>query len=102
MSDTIEILKIQDLEPFPDHPFQVREDDAMKETAESVKTYGILTPILVRPLENGHYQIVSGHRRTKACEMAGVEEMRKDHLRDKMGRFLAFFDLLVYNDSGRK
>ena len=49
MSDTIEILKIADLEPFPDHPFQVREDDAMKETAESVKTYGILTPILVRP-----------------------------------------------------
>jgi len=75
LSDTIEILKIQDLEPFPDHPFQVREDDAMKETAESVKTYGILTPILVRPLENGHYQIVSGHRRTKACELAGVEEI---------------------------
>ena len=75
MSDTIEILKIQDLEPFPDHPFQVREDDAMKETAESVKTYGILTPILVRPLENGHYQIVSGHRRTKACELAGVDEI---------------------------
>ena len=75
MSDTIEILKIADLEPFPDHPFQVREDDAMKETAESVKTYGILTPILVRPLENGHYQIVSGHRRTKACELAGVEEI---------------------------
>ena len=75
MSDTIEILKIADLEPFPDHPFQVREDDAMKETAESVKTYGILTPILVRPLENGHYQIVSGYRRTKACELAGVEEI---------------------------
>ena len=75
MNDTLEILKIQDLEPFPDHPFQVREDDAMKETAESVKTYGILTPILVRPLENGHYQIVSGHRRTKACELAGVEEI---------------------------
>ena len=75
MSDTIEILKICDLEPFPDHPFQVREDDAMKETAESVKTYGILTPILVRPLENGHYQIVSGHRRTKACEIAGVDEI---------------------------
>ena len=75
MSDAIEILKIADLEPFPDHPFQVREDDAMKETAESVKTYGILTPILVRPLENGHYQIVSGHRRTKACELAGVEEI---------------------------
>ncbi|MBQ3881123.1 MAG: ParB/RepB/Spo0J family partition protein, partial [Bacteroidales bacterium] len=75
LSDTIEILKIADLEPFPDHPFQVREDDAMKETAESVKAYGILTPILVRPLENGHYQIVSGHRRTKACELAGVEEI---------------------------
>ena len=75
MSDTIEILKVKDLEPFPDHPFQVREDDAMRETAESVRTYGILTPILVHPLENGHYQIVYGHRRTKACELAGVEEI---------------------------
>ena len=75
MSDRIEILRITDLEPFPDHPFQVREDDAMRETAESVKEYGILTPILVRPLENGHYQIVSGHRRTKACELAGVDEI---------------------------
>ncbi len=75
MSDRIEILRITDLEPFPDHPFQVREDDAMRETAESVKEYGILTPILVRPLENGHFQIVSGHRRTKACELAGVDEI---------------------------
>jgi ParB family chromosome partitioning protein len=75
LNDRIEILKTTDLEPFPDHPFQVREDDAMRETAESVKTYGILTPILVRPLENGHYQIVSSHRRTKACELAGLEEI---------------------------
>ena len=75
MSDRIEILKTTDLEPFPNHPFQVREDDAMRETVESVKEYGILTPILVRPLENGHYQIVSGHRRTKACELAGVDEI---------------------------
>jgi ParB family chromosome partitioning protein len=75
LSDRIEILRITDLEPFPDHPFQVREDDAMRETAESVKEYGILTPILVRPLENGHFQIVSGHRRTKACELAGVDEI---------------------------
>ena len=75
MSDRIDILKITDLESFPDHPFQVREDDAMRETAESVKEYGILTPILVRPLENGHFQIVSGHRRTKACELACVDEI---------------------------
>ena len=75
MSDRIEILRTTDLEPFPDHPFQVREDDAMRETVESVKEYGILTPILVRPLENGHFQIVSGHRRTKACELAGVDEI---------------------------
>ena len=75
MNDKIEILKIKDLEAFPEHPFQVREDDAMRETAESVKTYGVLTPILVRPLEDGHFQIISGHRRTKACEMAGVDEI---------------------------
>ena len=75
VNDRIEILKIKDLEAFPEHPFQVREDDAMRETAESVKTYGVLTPILVRPLEDGHFQIISGHRRTKACEMAGVDEI---------------------------
>ena len=75
MNDTIQIIKIKNLEPFPDHPFQVREDDAMNETVESVKTYGILTPILVRPLENGNFQIVSGHRRTKACELAGVNQI---------------------------
>ncbi len=69
-----EILDIQvkDLRPFPNHPFQVRDDDAMKETVESVKQYGILVPIVVREKDDG-YEIISGHRRKRACELAGIE-----------------------------
>ncbi len=69
-----EILDIQvtDLRPFPNHPFQVRDDDAMKETVESVKQYGILVPIVVREKDGG-YEIISGHRRKRACELAGIE-----------------------------
>ncbi len=69
-----EILDIQvtDLRPFPNHPFQVRDDDSMKETVESVKQYGILVPIIVREKDGG-YEIISGHRRKRACELAGIE-----------------------------
>lgn len=71
--ETIIEVKIGDLHPFPNHPFQVRDDDSMKETVESIKEYGVLSPIIVRPREEGGYEIVSGHRRTHACELAGVE-----------------------------
>ncbi len=69
-----EILDIQlkDLRPFPNHPFQVRDDDSMAETVESVKQYGILVPIIVREKDDG-YEIISGHRRKRACELAGIE-----------------------------
>ncbi len=71
-----EILDIQvtELRPFPNHPFQVRDDDAMKETVESVKQYGILVPIIVREKDDG-YEIISGHRRKRACELAGIENI---------------------------
>lgn len=72
MENIIEV-KIGDLHPFPNHPFQVRDDDSMKETVESIKECGVLSPIIVRPREEGGYEIVSGHRRTHACELAGVE-----------------------------
>lgn len=74
MENIIEV-KIGDLHPFPNHPFQVRDDDSMKETVASIKEYGVLSPIIVRPREEGGYEIVSGHRRTRACELAGVESV---------------------------
>ena len=57
--------------PFPNHPFQVRDDDSMRETVESIKTYGVLQPAIVRPTKDGDYEILSGHRRKHACELAG-------------------------------
>ena len=69
------MIRLIDLHPFPNHPFKVREDEAMKETAESVKDVGVLTPAIVRPRKEGGYEIISGHRRKRACEMAGLAEM---------------------------
>ncbi len=63
------------LRPFPNHPFKVRDDDAMKETVESMKQFGILVPAIVRPLDGGDYEIVAGHRRAHAAELAGISEM---------------------------
>ena len=68
-------LPLSELHPFPNHPFQVREDDSMKETAESIKQFGVLVPALVRPVPDGGYEIVAGHRRKHASELAGLETM---------------------------
>ena len=66
---------LSELHPFPDHPFQVREDASMQETAESVKEYGVLVPALARPREDGGYELIAGHRRKHACELAGLTTM---------------------------
>ena len=63
-------IPVEKLKPFPDHPFQVRDDDSMRETVESIKTYGVLQPVIVRPTKDGDYEILSGHRRKHACELA--------------------------------
>jgi len=68
-------IPLSALHPFPDHPFKVRDDEAMTETAESVKEYGVLVPAIVRPREDGGYEIISGHRRHRACELAGLDTM---------------------------
>lgn len=73
--EIIKKVKLDDLYPFPDHPFQIRDDDSMQETVESVKLYGVLSPILVREREEGGYEIISGHRRKRACELAGIEDV---------------------------
>ena len=66
-------IPISDIQDFPDHPFKVLEDDRMSELVESIKEYGLLQPVLVRPIENGKYEMVSGHRRKRAFELAGLE-----------------------------
>ena len=68
-------IPLSELHPFPDHPFQVREDASMQETAESVKEYGVLVPALARPREDGGYELIAGHRRKHACELAGLTSM---------------------------
>ena len=72
--ETVVRIPLDQLHPFPNHPFKVRDDDAMQETVESVKTYGVLTPAIVRPLTDG-YEIVAGHRRHHACGLAGLNDI---------------------------
>ena len=71
MIEYITNIPVEKLKPFPNHPFQVRDDDSMRETVESIKTYGVLQPAIVRPTKDGDYEILSGHRRKRACELAG-------------------------------
>ena len=77
MSNTKEVqamqLPIQKLRPFKNHPFQVKDDDEMEQLVWSVLTQGVLTPLVVRPLENDEYEVISGHRRLHACQKAGIE-----------------------------
>ena len=68
-------MPLSELYPFPDHPFQVRDDDSMRETVESIKEYGVLVPAIVRPRTEGGYELISGHRRKHACELAGLPTM---------------------------
>lgn len=73
--EQIQSLALSELHPFKDHPFRVLDDDRMMETVESVKEYGVLVPIIARPMADGGYEIVSGHRRKRACELAGMNEI---------------------------
>lgn len=73
--ESIEMIPVSELHDFPDHPFAVRDDDAMREITESTKEYGILTPITVRLRDEGGYEIISGHRRKHACELSGITEI---------------------------
>ncbi len=73
--EKVVLLPPEDISEFPNHPFQVRMDDAMKEMARSVRENGVLVPALVRPKEGGGYEMVSGHRRKRAAELAGLREI---------------------------
>ena len=73
--ERLQHIPLSELYPFPDHPFSVKDDDSMMETVESVKERGVITPAIVRPREGGGYEIVAGHRRKRACELAGLDTM---------------------------
>ena len=72
---TIVNIPLSRLHDFPNHPFKVRDDEKMEETVESVKAYGVLVPAIVRQRPDGEYEIVSGHRRKRASELAGLSEL---------------------------
>lgn len=73
--ERVQNISIRELVPFKDHPFKVVDDEAMLRTTESIAQYGVLTPLIARPLEDGGYEIISGHRRAHAAEMAGLAEV---------------------------
>lgn len=73
--ERVQNISISELVPFKDHPFKVVDDEAMLRTTESIAQYGVLTPLIARPLEGGDYEIISGHRRAHAAEMAGLTEV---------------------------
>ena len=72
-AERVQQLKLSELVPFKDHPFKVKDDEDMEKTVESIEQFGVLNPIIVRPIESGGYEIVSGHRRCRASELAGLE-----------------------------
>ena len=81
--DEEQLSKIRDIpleliDDFPDHPFKVRDDEDMMQLGESVKERGVITPATVRQKEDGRYELVSGHRRKRACELAGFETLRSE------------------------
>lgn len=68
-------IALTELFPFKDHPFKVKDDEAMADTADSIKEYGVLVPAIARPRDEGGYELVAGHRRHRASELAGLETM---------------------------
>ena len=69
-------IPLDEIDPYPEHPFKVRDDEDMMNLVESVKTNGVLTPATVRQKEDGRYELLSGHRRLRACQLAGYETLR--------------------------
>lgn len=73
--EKVQEVPLPELYAFKNHPFQVRDDDSMKDTVESIQKYGVLVPAIARPRAEGGYELVSGHRRKRGCELAGKETM---------------------------
>ncbi|MBQ3416983.1 MAG: ParB/RepB/Spo0J family partition protein [Ruminococcus sp.] len=84
--DKIRDIPLELIDDFPDHPFHVRDDEDMQQLVDSIKSRGVLTPAVLREKEDGRYELVSGHRRKRACELAGLSTLRseiKDLSRDE-------------------
>ena len=74
-SEQVKEIALSELHPFQGHPFQVRDDEEMREMADSIAQYGVLVPGIVRPRSEGGYEIIAGHRRRRGCELAGKDTM---------------------------
>lgn len=75
-AEKVEEINISSIKDFPNHPFKVINDEKMQEMVKSVKKYGVILPVIVRPKEDGTYEMISGHRRKRACELAGIKQIR--------------------------
>lgn len=73
--ERVQEIPLDQLKPFRNHPFKVRDDQRMLDTADSIREYGVLVPAIARPDSNGGYELISGHRRKRGCEMAGLQTM---------------------------
>ena len=73
--ERVEIVPLEDLRDYPEHPFRVIDDEAMAELTDSVRTYGVAVPAIVRSHPDGGFELVSGHRRKRACELAGLTHL---------------------------
>ena len=73
--ERVQEIPLEQLKPFKNHPFKVRDDQRMLDTADSIREYGVLVPAIARPDPNGGYELISGHRRKRGCEMAGLQTM---------------------------
>lgn len=73
--ETVTTIALNKIVPFRDHPFQVRDDEQMQMITESIRSVGVLVPAIARPLENGNYELIAGHRRKYACELAGLSSL---------------------------
>ena len=74
--ETIMEIPLSQISDFPNHPFKVKMDESMSDLVESVKSYGVLSPVIVRPKDNGEYEMIAGHRRKKASELAGKDSIK--------------------------
>ena len=76
VAEKVQEIDISKISNFPDHPFKVNDDEKMQDMVKSIKEYGVILPVIVRPKEDGTYEMISGHRRKRACELAGVKQIR--------------------------
>ena len=76
VAEKVQEIEISNIFDFPEHPFKVNDDEKMQEMVKSIKEYGVILPVIVRPKENGTYEMISGHRRKRACELAGIKQIK--------------------------